>query len=103
MVRLGEANWIGGVHVTEALVDHLLSRIALRHASLRMDPTLGIPIQSSHKSLIRIHMVEEHRSKIPDLLNQMYNEMDGYVKESLREVSLKEIHHLNHVLFKIFQ
>ena len=103
MVRHGDANWIGGVHVTEVLVDHLLSRIALRHASLRMDPTLGIPIQSAHKSLIWIHVVEEHRSKIPNLLNQMYNEMDGYVKESRQEVSLKETHHLNHVLFKIFQ
>ena len=48
-------------------------------------------------------MVEEHRSKIPDLLNQMYNEMDEYVKESRREVSLKETHHLTHVLFKIVQ
>ena len=101
MARLGDANWIGGVHVTEALVDHLLSRIALRHASLRMDLTLGIPIQSDHKSLIRIHVVEEHRSKIPDLLNQMYNEMEGYVKESQWEVSLKETHHLTH--FKIVQ
>ena len=84
MARLGDVNWIGGVYVTEAPVDHLLSRIALHHASLRMDPTLGIPIHSAHKSLIWIHVVEEHRSKIPDLLNQMYNEMDGYVKESRR-------------------
>ena len=74
MARLGDANWIGGVHVTEALVDHLLSRIALRHASLRMDPTLSIPIQSAHKSLIRIHVVEEKMPKMPNLLNQMYNE-----------------------------
>ena len=103
MARLGDADWISGVHVTKAPVDHLLSRIALCHASIRMDLTLGIPIQSAHKSLIWIHVVEEHRSKIPDLLNQMYNEMDGYVKESRQEVSLKETHHLNHVLFKIFQ
>jgi hypothetical protein len=55
MARLGDANWISGVHVTEAPVDHFLSRIALCHASLGMDMTLGIPIQSTHKSLIRIY------------------------------------------------
>ena len=74
MARLGDPDWISGVNVTVAPVDHLLNRIALRHASLRVNPTLGIPIQSTHKSLIRIHVVEEHRPKMPDLLNQMYNE-----------------------------
>ena len=103
MARVGDADWISGVNVTEAPVDHLLSRIALRQASLGMDLTLGIPIQSTHKSLIWIHVVEEHWSKIPNLLNQMYNEMDGYLKESRREVSLKETHRLTHVLFKIVQ
>lgn len=65
-----------------------------------MNPTLGI---HTHESLIRIHVVEEHRSKIPDLLNQMYHEMDEYVKESQQEVSLKETYHLKHVIFKTIQ
>jgi hypothetical protein len=102
MTRLGDADWISRVNVTEAPVDHLLSRIAWHHATLRMDVTLGIPIKSTHKSLVPVHVVEEHQSKIFELLNQMYNEMDGYFKEIWQEVGLKETHHLNHLLLKIF-
>ena len=69
MPRLGDADWISGVNVTEAPANHLLSRILLRHATLRMDMTLGIPIQNTHESLVQVHVVEEHQSKIPRLLN----------------------------------
>ena len=102
MARLGDADWIFGVTVSEAPIDHLLSRIALHHASLRVNSTLSILVQSTHKSLIWVHVVEEHQSKIFELLNQMYNEMDGYFKEIWQEVGLKETHHLNHLLLKIF-
>lgn len=60
-------------------------------------------VQSTHKSFIRVHMMEEHWSKIPYLLNQMNNEMDGYIKEGRREICLQKTHRLKQVLFKIVQ
>jgi hypothetical protein len=90
MMRHWNTNQVTRVSVVYGPLYDFHSIVSLYHATLKVSSILNEGRQCAIESLVRIHLLKEHRAKKLYLLNKMSCEIDAGVKKGRWKIYLQE-------------